>query len=203
MKRDNSTFKIQHSKLITQIPCVILSGGRSSRMGEDKSLLPFDSTPTIIEYQYNRLSKIFSDVYISSKTDKFNNKIDTSKLILDNSDIYSPMIALKSILSTFTDKVFIVAVDTPFVSFEAIETIIKNSNSNEITIASSDDKIHNLCGIFSCSLLDKIDGYLKEDMHKINYLVRNSDAKIIDFKDSKQFLNVNTQDDYKVALKQI
>ncbi|MFY4863348.1 NTP transferase domain-containing protein, partial [Aliarcobacter butzleri] len=24
-----------------EIPCVILSGGKSSRMGEDKSLLPF------------------------------------------------------------------------------------------------------------------------------------------------------------------
>ncbi len=173
-------------------------------MGEDKSLLSFDTSSTIIEYQYNRLSKIFNNVYISSKTNKFNFKtLDRNKLILDNNDISSPMIALKAILSNFTNKVFIVAVDTPFVTYEAINSIINKSHLHEIVIASSNDKIHNLCGIFKCSLVDKIDTYLKEDMHKINYLVKNSDTKIIHFENNEQFLNINTKDDYQKALNQI
>jgi molybdopterin-guanine dinucleotide biosynthesis protein A len=44
--------------------CVIFAGGKSSRMGEDKSLLPFGTFSSLAEYQYNRLSNIFDIVYI-------------------------------------------------------------------------------------------------------------------------------------------
>ena len=98
-----------------EIPCVILSGGKSSRMGEDKSLLPFSSSNSLIEFQFNRLKPYFKDIYISSKNDKFDFLKDKSKLILDkNQDIYSPILALQTILEKF-DKVFIITVDTPFV----------------------------------------------------------------------------------------
>mgnify|MGYP003441403126 FL=1 len=64
-----------------EIPCVILSGGKSSRMGEDKSLLPFSSSNSLIEFQFNRLKPHFKDIYISSKNDKFDFLKDKSKLI--------------------------------------------------------------------------------------------------------------------------
>ena len=50
---------------------VILAGGKSSRMKQDKALLPFGDTNSLAEFQYRRLSKIFSKVYISSKNNKF------------------------------------------------------------------------------------------------------------------------------------
>jgi len=52
---------------VIDIPCVIFAGGKSSRMGEDKSLLPFSSFKTLTEFQLSRLSKIFKNVYISTK----------------------------------------------------------------------------------------------------------------------------------------
>ncbi|MDQ1268445.1 MAG: molybdenum cofactor guanylyltransferase, partial [Campylobacterota bacterium] len=55
------------------IPCVIFAGGKSSRMGKDKSLLPFGTFDTLTEFQLNRLGKIFKNVYISCKEkSKFN-----------------------------------------------------------------------------------------------------------------------------------
>jgi len=51
---------------------IIFAGGKSSRMGRDKALLPFGGYDTLTEYQYRRLSKIFNRVYISTKNDKFN-----------------------------------------------------------------------------------------------------------------------------------
>jgi len=41
------------------IPCVILCGGKSSRMGEDKALLPFGEYSTLVQYQYERLQSVF------------------------------------------------------------------------------------------------------------------------------------------------
>jgi molybdopterin-guanine dinucleotide biosynthesis protein A len=142
--------------MIEYIPCVILCGGKSSRMGEDKALLPFKNSNTLIEYQYNRLQQIFSDVFISLKKDKVN---FTKNIIYDkNQNISSPMIALDSIFESIkNDKVFIITVDTPFITKQTIEDIINNSQNHEITIAKTNgDKTHNLCGVFARALQEQI-----------------------------------------------
>jgi len=36
---------------------IIFAGGKSSRMGRDKALLPFGGYDTLTEYQYRRLSQ--------------------------------------------------------------------------------------------------------------------------------------------------
>jgi len=119
--------------MIKNIPCVILAGGKSSRMGEDKSLLPFGGFETLIEYQYNKLSKIFSKVYISTKSNKFNFK---ANLILDNQIISSPMVALDSIFSELKDnKIFIITVDSPFIELESINRLISKSDEFDTVIA--------------------------------------------------------------------
>ena len=47
--------------------CVILAGGKSSRMGQDKTLLPFGGFETLTHYQASKFSKVFDEVFISSK----------------------------------------------------------------------------------------------------------------------------------------
>ena len=183
-----------------EIPCVILSGGKSSRMGEDKSLLSFSSSNSLIEFQYKRLKPYFKDIFISSKIDKFDFLDDKTKLILDiNQDIYSPILALQTILEKF-DKVFIITVDTPFVKLETIEKLINSSNNFEITIAQTLEKTHNLCGVFSKNINTIISFMIKDDIHKINYLVKNSKYQIINFDDEDEFLNINEKKEYEKAL---
>src|SRR5574344_2607074 len=183
-----------------EIPCVILSGGKSSRMGEDKSLLPFSSSNSLIEFQFNRLKPYFKDIYISSKNDKFDFLNDKSKLILDkNQEIYSPILALQTILEKF-DKVFIITVDTPFVKIETIKKLIENSDGFDIVIAQDEEKTHNLCGVFSFAILKQIKSMLKSDIHKINYLIKNSNFKTICFENKDEFLNLNDKNEYQKAL---
>ena len=102
-------------------------------MGEDKSLLPFSSSNTLIQYQYERLKPYFKEIYISSKNNKFD-FIDEKSLILDeNKDIYSPILALDTIFKKFENKkVFIITVDSPFVSIEAIKKLIDESIETDI-----------------------------------------------------------------------
>jgi len=178
------------------IPCVILSGGASRRMGEDKSLMPFKGFDTLIEYQHNKLSKIFSTVYISSKTNKFN---FPAKLLLDqSSEIFSPMIALHAILSSLkAEKVFITTVDVPFVKQSTFELLVKNSLPNQLTLAKDISYTHNLCGVFSCSLLPFITLLLDDDIHKIRALRNHIDTyQEVLFSDVEQFVNINTKDEY-------
>ncbi len=181
---------------------VILCGGKSSRMGENKTFLPFGKYSSLIQFQYEKLTQAFSQVYISSKTNEFSFLNDSSSVILDNNkEIYSPLIALKSILEHIeTPKVFILTVDTPFVSVQTIKELISQCVNYEITIASTPEKVHNLCGIFSTSLLPRIDTMLTQDIHKIGYLIKQSLTQIVEFDDEKEFLNMNTKSDYFEAL---
>lgn len=167
-------------------------------MGEDKSLLPFLENKSLIQYQYDRLQKVFQKVYISSKTQKFD---FNANIILDNGSIYSPMIALESILSHFkNEKVFIITVDTPFIEENTIKTLFDQSKNYEITIAQTNANLHNLCGVFDSSILKKIKYFIKEDNHKINALLNKSHTKIVLFENEKEFLNINTPDIYDQSL---
>lgn len=178
------------------IPCVILSGGASKRMGEDKSLLPFKTFDTLIEYQYSKLSQLFKDVYISSKIDKFNFK---APILYDESqEIYSPMLALKSILSSIDNKqVFVTTVDVPLIKNITFQKLAEKSIGYDITVAKDSKHTHNLCGVFAKSLLPIISELLNNDIHKINTLIKNcNNSQEILFEESAQFSNINTRYEY-------
>lgn len=185
-----------------EITCVILSGGKSSRMGEDKSLLPFSTFKTLIEYQYQRLKPYFKDIYISSKTDKFD-FIEKDFLILDeNKEIFSPILALDTIFNKFQNqKIFIITVDTPFISIQTISELINKSYDTDICIGET-QKTHNLCGVFSSNISPFIKSMIKDDIHKIFYLIRNNNYKIIHFDNNDdEFININDKSEYQKSLK--
>lgn len=190
-------------KLPFEITCVILSGGKSSRMGEDKSLLPFSTSKTLIQYQYDRLKPYFKNIYISSKTNKFD-FIEEEFLILDkNKDIFSPILALDTIFDKFKNqKVFLITVDTPLVTIESISKLIEESADYDICIAQT-EKTHNLCGIFSSSISLTIKNMITNDIHKINHLIKNNKYKIIEFPNNNEFINLNNKEEYDKALSYI
>ena len=60
---------------------VILCGGKSSRMGRDKSLLQIRQK-SLAQNAYEKLTPLFKRVYLSSKDEKFDFKADLMNLFL-------------------------------------------------------------------------------------------------------------------------
>lgn len=178
-----------------EIPCVILCGGKSSRMGEDKALLPFSNSKTLTEYQYNRLKPYFKDIYISSKSDKFD---FSPNLILDKGEIFSPVVALKSIFEFLKewDRVFIITVDTPLIKIESIKKLIDNSKNYQITLAKTKEREHNLCGVFSSKLVNVVENMIENNIHKVGFLLKNSTTHFVQFDNEDEFINLNDKDEY-------
>tara|TARA_B100001063_G_scaffold10401_1_gene8127 strand:- start:24 stop:602 length:579 start_codon:yes stop_codon:yes gene_type:complete len=182
-----------------EIPCVILCGGKSSRMGEDKSLLPFDDKSTLTQYQFDRLKPYFKDIYISSKIDKFD-FLDKNRLLLDESEVYSPIAAIDSILNKLDEeKVFIITVDTPLVSIDSISKLISSSDNYDITVAKT-IRTHNLCGVFSKSIKNTTEKMLNDDFHKVGFLLQNNKTNIIQLPNDDEFINLNHKEDYFKSL---
>lgn len=184
------------------IPCVIFAGGKSSRMGEDKALLPFGKYSTLTEYQLKKLKKIFSHVYISSKS-SIQFPFD-AQFILDikSEDVYAPTLGFVSIFQNLeVDSFFAISVDTPFISKEIIqELILQDKPSFDATIARLHSRMQPLCGIYHRCLEAKFQQTLVDGNHKLGYLLKNSNTNYIDFDDEVNFLNLNNKDEYKKAL---
>jgi len=146
------------------ITCVIFAGGKRLRMGRDKSLLSFGGFSSLAAYQYHRLSKLFTDVYISAKENKF----DFDAAIIEDSpsdNLYAPTAGFEAMFKELEDeRIFVLSVDTPFISEEEIKILLKNdSESIDAVIAETASGSHPICGIYHRSLLPAFETMLKED----------------------------------------
>ena len=178
-----------------KMPLVLLAGGKSSRMNTNKTLLPF-ANETLISYQYNRLKPYFQKIYISTKKNQF----QFDNILFDQYSVYSPLYAIKSIFEQINyKKIFILAVDTPFVTINTIKQIIKQSDSYDITVAKTNFR-HNLCGVYNKNIISVINQMVKSNNHKLGLLLEQSKTNYILFSDENEFLNLNTLQEYQKAI---
>jgi len=182
--------------------CVIFAGGKSSRMGVDKALLPFRGFGSLAEYQYNRLSELFDRVYISAKSNKFDFDVN---IITDYYRDSSPLVGLVSIFETIDiDEVFVLSVDAPFVDMAIIKKLYTNSMPfKDVIVASSSNGIEPLCGIYKRSILPKAKEFLEKNNHRLQALLKELDTQKIIFTQKDAFANLNYPDEYQKALKKI
>lgn len=274
--------------MMSEIPCVILAGGRSARMGADKCFLDFKAK-SLIEWQFEKMSKLFASVFISCKADKFGGKFGEKTLIFDenleflsqnsknalnsnlnsqranlrvnlnaNSSVnssanlnsqgvnsalnqishqnssenssansmssqisrensalnanlakpkrekmadFSSMLALYSVLKAFENKfVFIIGVDTPFVSEKSIQRLILSANEALMIVPSVANRAHFLCALYHSQIASLCLKCLQNGVHKISTLSQNlppNALKFVEFSDENEFFNLNTPQDYE------
>lgn len=179
---------------------VIFAGGKSSRMGSDKALLPFGEYNSLGQYQYEKLQNIFNTVYISAKDDKFN---FSPQLIEDKYEQSSPLVGLISIFETIDEnEVFILSVDAPMIEKETIEqlyeTALSDQNADAI-IAQSPQGIEPLCGIYRRSIIQLANEFLELNNHKLVALLSKSKSVYHLFGSDEPFLNLNHPSEYEQA----
>ena len=185
--------------MILPLPCVIVAGGKSSRMGSDKALLPFGDEKTLSEYQLKRVQKWFESAYISAKN---RDKFDFDASFIDDTeefDEFSPLIALYSILKTLQTPVAILSVDTPFVTKKIYEKLYKSSKDFDVIVAKSPFGSHQMCAIYKPEILPFLKKQLKNDDHKIRNLLKQVKTKYIGFESDELFTNLNEPDEYQKA----
>lgn len=188
------------------LPCILFSGGKSSRMGEDKAFLPFDGYTSLIEYQVVRLQKIFSHIYISAKS---RTAFETINAIViedsDYKDVYAPTAGFLNIYRQLkAEKMFFVlSVDTPFVNKDIINKLLDASKGYvyDAIIIRTPSGIHPLCGIYTRALEEPMKLMMKNKDYKLTKLLDKSNVCYVDVEDDDLLLNLNTPQEYQKALK--
>jgi len=179
---------------------VIFAGGKSSRMGKDKALLPFANYPTLTEFQQDKLSTLFDEVYVSAKENKFD---FDCRVIQDNYKENSPLVGLISIFESLkAEEIFILSVDAPFVSKETIEKLLAHNESRfDVIVAQSPNGAQPLCGLYKRSILPLAYAQLEKENHRLGDLLRLAHTLFVEFDEDAPFTNLNRPEEYQQALK--
>ncbi len=183
-----------------KITGIILAGGKSRRMGENKAILKIKNK-TLIEMVFDQMKKVCDEIIISSNTNEYDFlKAKNIKDIYENiggiGGIYS------SLKNSNNEKNLIISCDTPFINYKFLEFLIKKSGNYEITICKYENQIQYLIGIYQKKNIIKI----KEEILKKNYSLRKIISKfncqiieinsIMKFFNKNLFANLNTKKDY-------
>ena len=94
-------------------------------------------------------------------------------------------------------------VDTPFFKRQILKDFIQNINFNEsdLFFIKSNNTRHNIFGLWSINLLDKLEKDLNKGERKVELWANNTGVKIInmEFSNNDHFFNINTKEDLEKA----
>jgi len=190
----------------------ILAGGQSKRMGKDKLFLEFNNKK-LIEHTIDKVKKYLKKVIIITNQDNeffSKNNLTTVKDCVEGQ--LGPLVGILTAMKWAKENlgkcswIATFPCDTPFFPESIIESFIEESKKKEslILCASSHGRKHNIFGLWSLDLYDK----LKDDLtnHKVRKVqdwteknkIKNLEFK---FKDYDPFFNINTQEDLEFAKK--
>jgi molybdenum cofactor guanylyltransferase len=188
---------------IDNITAVILAGGKSSRMGEEKALLKIKDH-TFIELIFSTLSKIFKNIIISSdETGKYG--FLNCEVIRDIFPDSGPLSGIySSLIYTKTDYIFLTSCDMPMINDELISFILKNAHNGIINIGKNKNDFFPLLGIYPKSLSSDLEYFLNNNGKRVRDFLNNSQIgyNTIDLSGFNPFLvNINTHSDYEKMIK--
>jgi molybdopterin-guanine dinucleotide biosynthesis protein A len=190
--------------MYSNITGVILAGGKSSRMGVNKSFLKLGNQ-TIIEHIVDLMKSIFSEVIIVTNTpDEY--KFLNLPLYEDIYKWKGPLAGIHSALThSQTEKIFVLSCDVPLMSKEMIEHIIEYKTDQSIVFCEAAGYHQPLVGVYSKKILSEIEKFISNNEmsdKSFHQFLKIVDAEIIhpeklSFYKDEIFFNVNRPEDYE------
>jgi len=183
---------------------VVLAGGKSQRFGEDKCQVKLGGK-LLIDYILSEIIDEFKEVLlISNNKIKYNNSNKIS-LVEDTKRGLGPLggilTAMKWIkennrnykwISTFPS-------DTPFFKKKILNNFLEEIKDYEgkLFFINSNDTRHNIFGLWSIDLLDRLEKDLDNGERKVEMWANKIGVKSINmkFENEDPFFNINTKED--------
>lgn len=186
---------------MTVIKTYLLSGGKSSRMGEDKGL-KFLSGKPMITYLLDTLRQLDIEPVIIAHHPGY--KTFELTVIPDKIKDKGPLGGIYTALSHAGETVLIISADTPFVEPRAIKYLIKHSIKDWINVLNYKGSTQPLCGLYPFRLLPEVENNLIADKLKIMTFLAENDANVITIPfESNGFRNINTPEEWSKAENEI
>ncbi len=193
-------------KKITGVVGVILAGGKSVRMGQNKALLPYHGKP-LIESVYQSMAELFDKIVMVTNTPQEYAFLPCPKI----PDQYVGMGSLAGIHAGLSwspeERIFVVGCDMPFMDQELVRWLALQLGDETALVPASPGGYEPLHAFYARSALPFLEEALRTDRKKIIDLLDLMQARIIPAKeiaavspDFRSFVNLNTPEDYRDRL---
>ena len=194
------------------ILAVVLAGGQSKRFGEDKNQAKLGNL-TLLEHVLAKVTKKFEKILIISNQNLNLKMLNSITIIPDCiqgnlGPLVGVLTAMKWIKKNNKQYQWIATFpsDTPFFDTSIIEKYKSRINLNEslLYFARSNQKRHNIFGLWSVKLMDILENDLiNNNFRKVEKWADKIGVKTINVKIDKfdPFFNINTKTDLKEAQK--
>ncbi|MDD4601240.1 putative molybdenum cofactor guanylyltransferase [bioreactor metagenome] len=180
---------------------IILAGGRSLRMGRDKTLLLYKSE-TLIERAVKTLRSIVDEIIIAS------NHIEKYSIpgVLEVPDVYSgkgPLGGMHAGLSAAQyEYAFVISCDMPFYSEKVALHLLDRRNEYDAIVPEICGRWEPLCAVYSKKCVEPITNCLQADVKKVSLfyqqirVLKINESELRQYGDiNKMFYNLNTPED--------
>lgn len=183
---------------------IILAGGKSSRMGENKALMII-AGKRVIDRMIEEFTLVSEKVFVIANDEL--SRINDSAIILEDFEPFKGEGPLAGILTGLTaakeGACFVVACDMPFASSKLVKQLEQKLTDKKLdaVVPVTDGQIHPLFAVYNARIQNQVIATLKEGKRAVKSLLDRIDVEYIEMGKSLEFWNMNTKEDYVEAKK--
>jgi molybdopterin-guanine dinucleotide biosynthesis protein A len=184
---------------LAEASAVILAGGKSSRMGRDKSLLPLDGTP-LIRRIYEQLAHRFDEILISTNEPEKHAFLG-APTVPDVVPGKGPLMGIASAVEAARhDRVFVTACDIPVVELDTVARLLVLAEDRDCVIPMSSAGHEPLFAVYRKSAVSAMYDALEAGERRISAIFPRVRARFCDLGAALWYRNLNTQEDVAAFL---
>jgi molybdopterin-guanine dinucleotide biosynthesis protein A len=179
---------------------IVLAGGQSSRMGENKALLDYKGQPLVMHAAVI-LKQVCHHVIISAGNHAYS--FPGYETWADDIQIAAPLAGIYTCLKRSPDRVNVVlSCDMPRVDPAFILQMLTFAGEYEMVVPEHTGYVEPLCAVYCQDLLPLIEKQISKKDYALKHLLNLGNTKIMEVDtmgfSSSMFLNVNTYEDYNL-----
>jgi molybdopterin-guanine dinucleotide biosynthesis protein A len=179
------------------ISAIILAGGQSSRMKQDKALLPVNGK-SLIESVASQLEPFFADIIISARDGQSLDFLPY-RIAVDRSSGQGPLMGiLTGLEASRTPYNFVIACDIPQINIGFLESMLEHVRRHDVVVpVSGDSKYEPLFAFYRKDLIPHIQTLLAKGIRQIIKLYPLAKSvKHVPMPAADWYFNLNTLDDF-------
>jgi molybdopterin-guanine dinucleotide biosynthesis protein A len=207
MTQQHTEMNLADAQPIPDATAIVLVGGKSSRMGRPKALLPFDNEPLIVHI-VRALNRIFAETVVVAAPGQEMPSLPAA-LVRDEMAYQGPVGGITYGLKAASRKFcFVTSCDVAFLNAPLISHLMSRIPNYHVVVPYWQERLQPLHATYRRSVLPLLEDQLERGELRPVYLfdrvptckIGEEEIRIFD-PDGLSFFNMNTPDDYQRALR--
>ena len=188
---------------------VVLCGGKSTRMGSSKALLPF-GPETMLQRVVRLLSEVVSPIVIVAALDQDLPPLPAGVIVArDENEGRGPLEGLRAglkALPTTVDAAYVTSCDVPLLETGFVRQMIDLANDYDIAVMEIDGFTHPLSAVYRRATLPSVEDLLANNRLRPVFLFDAAKTRRVKPEEMtsdpglRTLRNLNTREDYERAL---